>query len=64
MRDHAKEVTIKRTEDGLAAVPYWQHEYELWKQRRTQHRLIGATALTGALAIISNLVWARALRKN
>ena len=64
MRDHAKEVTIIRTEDGLATVPYWQHEYELWKRGRTEKRRTGATALIGALALVSNLMWARALRKN
>lgn len=64
MRDHAKEMTIIRNEDGLATVPFWQHEYEMWKQRRTQHRLIGATALSGTLAIISTTMLARVLRRH
>lgn len=60
MRDHAKEMTIIRTEDGLATVPYWQHEYVRWKMHRTQSRLIGVAAVFGALALSSCL---RALRK-
>lgn len=63
MRDHAKEMTIIRTEDGLATVPYWQHEYVRWKMHRTQSRLIGVTAMMGALAMSSCLMCLRALRK-
>ena len=64
MRDHAKEVSIMTTKEGVASVPFWQHEYELWNKGRTQKRLTRAIVLTGVLALASNLLWARTYIKH
>lgn len=56
MKDHAEEVTT-RTEDGLATIPFWQHEYELWKSKRREKIII-------AVLIASNLIWLLATIKH
>lgn len=61
MRDYAKEVTHKGYKDGVAVMPFWQHELSMRKEASKTKKLIG----TAAVALIaSNLAWLIITRKH
>ena len=41
-----------RTEDGLSTITFFEHEYEMWKQRRSYKRIL----LAAAAVIIAQLI--------
>lgn len=50
-----------RTKDGLATITFFQHEYEMWKQREDKKKIIIVAAIT---FIASNLAWTIATKKH
>ena len=61
MRDYAKEVTHKGYKDGVAVIPYWQHELSMWKESDRMKKIITAAA---ALLIVTNAAWIIAIKKH
>lgn len=62
MRDFAKEVTKKGYKDGVAVIPYWQHELSMWKETDRTKKMIIATAVAVTLAV--NMAWIITTKKH
>ncbi len=41
-----------RTEDGLATITFFQHEMEMWKEKKKEKKLAIALMITSILLII------------
>lgn len=42
-----------RTEDGLATITFFQHEMEMWKQKKKEQKLAAALTVVSILLIIA-----------
>ena len=61
MRDFAKEVTKKGYKDGVAVIPYWQHELSMMKETAKTKKVLG---LAASLLIATNAAWIFATKKH